>query len=93
MQVIVTSRAVTSVRRHCRESFLEKLTAQLAEKYSSLVLYTNEEMQKEGNSFAVLRQLESGLSEEKLLFVYIDGRQLSNFLKNAGDNILGLVLT
>lgn len=76
-----------------KESFLEKLTAQLAEKYSSLVLYTNEEMQKAGNSFAVLRQLESGLSEEKLLFVYIDGRQLSNFLKNAGDNILGLVLT
>ena len=24
MQVIVTSRAVISVRRHCRESFLEK---------------------------------------------------------------------
>lgn len=75
-----------------KEGFLEELTAQLAEKYGSLVLYTNEEMRKAGSSFCVLRQLEAGLSEDKLLFVYVDGKRLSSFLKNAGDNIRGLTL-
>lgn len=72
-----------------KQNFLSELTAQLEEKYGSLVLYTNEEMQNSGNSFCVLRQLEAGMSEDKLLFVYVDGKRLSGFLKNAGENILG----
>lgn len=60
-----------------------EILSQTEDHYGSLILYTNEEMQKDNGSFAIIRQLEYGRSSEKLFFVYVDGKQYNSFLKNS----------
>lgn len=64
------------------DKVMGEILSKTEDHYGSLMLYTDEEMQKDNGSFAVIRQLEYGLSSEKLLFVYIDGKQYNSFLKN-----------
>ena len=69
---------------------LNEIKGGLEGKYGSLVLYTDEALQKDNSSFAVVRQLEYGQNVDKLLFIYVDGRQFESFLKSSGSNIAGL---
>ena len=64
------------------DKIMEELIARTEEHYGALTLYTNEEMRADNGSFAVVRQLEYGQGSNKLLFVYVDGRQYDSFLKN-----------
>lgn len=62
---------------------MEEILSQTENHYGSLVLYSNGEMQEDNGSFAIIRQLEYGQSSDKLLFVYVDGKQYNSFLKNS----------
>lgn len=64
------------------DKVMAEILAQIENHYGSLILYTNDEMQKDNGSFAIIRQLEYGQDSEKLLFVYVDGKRYDSFLKN-----------
>lgn len=64
------------------EKMMEEIAKQTREQYGSLILYTNADMQKDNTGFAIIRRLEYGQDSEKLLFVYVDGKQYASFLKN-----------
>lgn len=72
---------------------MESIAGQLENRYGSLVLFTNQRLQEDNHSFAVLRQLEYAQNTEKILFVYVDGKRFSSFLKNAGNNLYSLEIS
>lgn len=71
---------------------LNKFLESLEGKFVSLVMYTDEAMQKNNGSFGIIRRIGYGNERDNLLFVYIDGRMFSSFMRDVGNNLASVEL-
>lgn len=75
------------------DKVIENIVGQMDNRYGSLVLFTDRRLQEDNHSFAVLRQLEYAQNTDKILFVYVDGKRFSSFLKNVGNSLYSLEIS
>lgn len=72
------------------EELLDELLEKMDGQYMTQVLYTTPSIYERNHDFIIVKQLEYDVKPEKLLFVYVDGKQFQKFLESTAYDIAEL---